>query len=104
MNEFKGRERRFREPETDLFLREEEGIMSIPKTLDYRNHPGVLSPVKNQGSCGSCWAFSCTESIESAVAIAKNETAPVLSPQEIVDCTPNPNDCGGTGGCQGATP
>ena len=30
-------------------------------------------------------------------------TLPVLSPQELVDCIPNPNSCGGTGGCSGST-
>ena len=28
---------------------------------------------------------------------------PVLAPQELVDCAPNPNSCGGTGGCGGST-
>jgi len=62
----------------------------------------VLTPVKNQGGCGSCWAFSATESIEADIAI-ETGTLPVLAPQEFVDCVPNPEQCGGTGGCQGAT-
>jgi len=75
----------------------------VPKALDWRKTDGVVTAVKNQGSCGSCWAFSTTESIESHWAITNNVKAPVLSPQEIVDCTPNPQQCGGTGGCEGAT-
>merc|ERR1712048_185970 len=55
------------------------------------------------GSCGSCWAFSATETLESHLAIATGEPAPVLSPQQIVSCAPNPQHCGGTGGCQGST-
>eukprot|EP01050_Picozoa_sp_SAG11_P016441 SAG11_NODE_2245_length_3641_cov_2.290514_7_plen_255_part_00 len=51
---------------------------------------------------GSCWAFSATSSIESAVFMATG-TLPVLSPQELVDCIPNPNSCGGGGGCAGST-
>lgn len=71
--------------------------------VDWRTaSPAVLTPVKNQGNCGSCWAFAATESIESAIAISKKQAPPVLSAQEIVDCTPNPNHCGGTGGCEGA--
>jgi len=62
----------------------------------------ALSPVKNQGGCGSCWAFSATESIESNIAI-ETGTLPDLAPQQFVDCVPNPLQCGGTGGCQGAT-
>jgi len=72
-------------------------------TVDWRKIPGVLTPVKNQGSCGSCWAFSTTESIESDVALELKKAAPILSPQDVVSCTPNPDHCGGTGGCNGAT-
>jgi cathepsin L len=62
------------------------------------------SPIKNQGSCGSCWAISSTEVLESHLAIAENTTDPlILSAQQLVSCTPNPNECGGTGGCEGAT-
>jgi cathepsin L len=73
--------------------------------VDWRtaHNPRVLSPVKDQKKCGSCWAFSATESIEAAGAIFTGEDAKVLSPQQFVDCTPNPNHCGGTGGCDGAT-
>jgi len=76
---------------------------ALPASVDWRNVPGVLSPIKDQGQCGSCWAFSTTENVESALALATNSTALVLSPQNVVSCTPNPNDCGGTGGCGGAT-
>jgi predicted transcriptional regulator of viral defense system len=47
-------------------------------------------------------AFSATESIEADIAIETGKL-PVLAPQEFVDCVPNPEQCGGTGGCQGAT-
>merc|ERR1712217_929618 len=59
--------------------------------------------VKKQGACGSCWAFSATETLESHYAISTGEAAPVLSPQQIVSCAPNPDHCGGTGGCAGST-
>jgi len=62
-----------------------------------------VTPVKNQGGCGSCWAFSAVETLESHLALASKETAPVLSEQQIVSCMPNPQQCGGTGGCAGAT-
>jgi cathepsin L len=60
-----------------------------------------VTPVKDQGSCGSCWAFSTTESIESNLYI-NTGVSKVLSPQDVVSCTPNPDHCGGTGGCNGA--
>ena len=78
-------------------------VKDLPASVDWRTHsPSVISPVKNQGGCGSCWAFSATESIESAVAIATGKL-PILSPQQLTSCVENPRKCGGTGGCDGAT-
>jgi len=78
-------------------------LEDLPTDVDWRKEEGIVTPNKNQGSCGSCWAFSATETLESHLAIATGEPAPVLSPQQIVDCAPNPKHCGGTGGCQGST-
>jgi len=63
---------------------------------------GVITPVKDQGQCGSCWTFATAETIESHWAIAMGQL-PILSEQQILDCTPNPNQCGGNGGCGGGT-
>jgi len=73
----------------------------LPPQIDWRNL-SVVSDVKDQGMCGSCWAFAATETIESALAIATGELV-ILSEQNMVDCTKNPQKCGGTGGCEGAT-
>ena len=74
----------------------------LPKFVDWRNNqPAVVTAVKDQGQCGSCWAHAATESIESHVAIATGELF-VLSQQQITSCTPNPQECGGSGGCNGA--
>merc|ERR1740129_1738614 len=64
---------------------------------------GAVSEVKNQGQCGSCWAFCTTEQIESYAAI-ETGTLPELSAQQVTACTPNPLSCGGTGGCYGSIP
>jgi cathepsin L len=61
-----------------------------------------VSAVKDQGHCGSCWAFASTAVIESHVAIASGLLFD-LSPEQIAMCSPNPESCGGTGGCEGAT-
>ena len=71
-------------------------------SLDWRTE-GIISTVKDQGSCGSCWAFASTESVESYVALATGDL-PVLSPQQLVSCASNPYACGGTGGCEGSIP
>jgi cathepsin L len=74
-----------------------------PSRVDWREQ-NVVTPVKNQGGCGSCWAFSAIEVVESHYAIAAKLDSPVLlAPQAYVNCVQNPNKCGGSGGCQGAT-
>mmetsp|Transcript_5542 Transcript_5542/g.6898 ORF Transcript_5542/g.6898 Transcript_5542/m.6898 type:complete len:374 (-) Transcript_5542:116-1237(-) len=74
----------------------------LPESVDWRTQ-GVVTAVKNQGGCGSCWAFGATEALESHIAI---ETGLLftLSEQEFVSCVENPDMCGGKGGCKGATP
>jgi len=68
---------------------------STPTTFDWTTHsPPVVSAVKNQEQCGSCWAFSATEQIESVWALAGN-TLPTLAPQQIVDCDKTCDGCNG---------
>ena len=55
----------------------------LPDKLDYRDQ-GVVTPVKDQGDCGSCWAFSATESFESVFALKTKQTVPKLAVQQIV--------------------
>jgi len=74
----------------------------LPASVDWRDK-GAVTPVKDQGSCGSCWAFCTTEMIESYAAISTNNL-PVLSAQQVTSCTPNTLSCGGTGGCMGSIP
>jgi C1A family cysteine protease len=62
--------------------------VEAPQTFDWRTQ-NMVTPVKDQGQCGSCWAFSVTENIESVYCKANQldcTTFPPLSPQEIVDC------------------
>lgn len=53
-----------------------------------------MTPVKDQGSCGSCWAFSVTETNETSNCINGNPLL-TLSPQQLVDCVTMYNGCDG---------
>jgi len=79
-----------------------KSVKDLPASVDWREK-GAVTPVKNQGQCGSCWAFATTAMIESYAAIATGNL-PVLSSQQVTSCTPNPLSCGGTGGCMGSIP
>ncbi|CAK4069412.1 unnamed protein product [Aphanomyces euteiches] len=56
----------------------------VPESWDWRKHNAV-TPVKNQGQCGSCWAFSAVASMESVYALATGKLES-FSEQELVDC------------------
>jgi C1A family cysteine protease len=58
------------------------------------NSKGVITPVYNQGQCGSCWAFSATETIESYFALAGGSLTQ-LSMQQIVSCDTTDKGCEG---------
>jgi len=63
-------------------------------TIDWRTK-GAVTPVKDQGQCGSCWAFSVTETVESNYAIQTKKTLPVLAPEQLVDCDKTDWGCDG---------
>lgn len=100
------RGRRPRSPEKDV----RRGIVTMPgakkesvaDVVDWRrDERGVVTPVKNQGQCGSCWAFSATEQIESQMILA-GSPAVELSPQQLASCAFDPEAC--CDGCGGGDP
>lgn len=68
----------------------------LPETKDWRK-TGIVSPVKNQGHCGSCWTFSTTGALEAAYAQAFGKGIS-LSEQQLVDCAGAFNNFGCNGG------
>jgi len=70
-----------------------ETAVNHPPRMDWREK-GVVTAVKAQGKCGSCWAFATAATVESAYAVAHGELRN-LSEQELLDCNMENNACNG---------
>lgn len=69
--------------------------MELPSHFDWRDQvPGAFEPARNQGSCGSCWAFATTGTVETAYAIFYPGKKIDLAEQQILDCS-GAGSCGG---------
>ena len=66
---------------------------NLTASVDWRTK-GAVNPVKNQGQCGSCWAFSATAAIEGEHFI-KTGTLLSLAEQQFVDCVRTCSGCNG---------
>ncbi|EER19300.1 cathepsin L, putative [Perkinsus marinus ATCC 50983] len=86
------------EMERDGFVDESGTDPTLPSSVDWRDK-NVLTPVKDQGNCGSCWAFAVTGALEAKHAIATGELLS-FSEQQLVDCSRSY----GNHGCQGGLP
>ncbi|KAK3579390.1 hypothetical protein CHS0354_029698 [Potamilus streckersoni] len=70
----------------------------LPDNFDWRNYNDInyVSPVRNQGNCGSCYAFASLAMNEARIRVMTNNTlTPVFSPQDIVECSEYSQGCDG---------
>ena len=76
-----------------------KSVKAAPSSVDWRDNGGsFVTPIRNQGQCGSCWAFSMTAGLE-AYALRQNNTPNTnldLSEQVLISCS-------GVGSCNGGT-
>ncbi|WCJ27177.1 Cysteine proteinases superfamily protein [Euphorbia peplus] len=73
-----------------------ENVTDVPTSLDWRTK-GVVTPIKDQGQCGCCWAFSAVAAMEGITKLSTGKLIS-LSEQELVDCDTSGIDQGCEGG------
>ncbi|KHG19386.1 KDEL-tailed cysteine endopeptidase CEP2 -like protein [Gossypium arboreum] len=73
-----------------------ENATALPSTVDWRKK-GAVTPIKDQGQCGCCWAFSAVAAMEGVTKLTTGKLIS-LSEQELVDCDTKGEDQGCEGG------
>jgi cathepsin L len=73
------------------------GKVDLPLSVNWVD-AGKVGPIKDQGQCGSCWAFSATATVESSIAIDNGTTPGNYSEQQLVSCSSAYGNLGCSGG------
>jgi len=79
---------------------DDKANQTLPSSKSWA-HLKTFAEIRNQGACGSCWAVAAATTLQAATEV--HGELRTFSAQELVDCVPNPQECGGQGGCRGAT-
>jgi len=75
--------------------------LALPEKFENWTRLQTAKDVPDQGACGSCWAVASITVLKAHSEIGGNPRT--FSAQEMLNCVQNPMECGGTGGCEGAT-
>ncbi|KAK3184001.1 hypothetical protein Dsin_031287 [Dipteronia sinensis] len=97
--EFKASRNRFKGhmcSQNELISFKYENVTAVPSTMDWRKK-GAVTPIKDQGQCGCCWAFSAVAAMEGITKLTTGKLVS-LSEQELVDCDVKGVDEGCNGG------
>lgn len=88
----------WRPPAAEVTAKDATMASSLPSSWDWRNVDGInfVSPIRDQGVCGSCYAFASMALLEARIRLLTNNTQrPVFSPQDVVECSDYSQGCGG---------